>query len=183
MQTLASPLADSTAPATPGFLSNLINSTQNVGLFNAIQTYSTYGVTAGIWHIFAGVASAIAIASPGVGEAAGVGGLAAPFLADAAAPAGSAAVGGAPVLASAGQASSVGGLTVPASWSAATPAAADTATLAGSGWTAATEESSSVAAMPAGMPAVASAGRSGFGFGTPRYGFKPTVMPRPVMVG
>jgi PPE-repeat protein len=186
MQQLSSPLAGS-AQSSGGFLSNFIGSTQNVGLFNAIQTYSTYFVTAGIWHIFAGAASAIAIAS----EGGSVGGMA-PFLADATAPAGAAGLtatagtggfGGAPVLASAGQASSVGGLTVPASWSAATPAATETATLAGSGWTAATEGSSSVAAMPAGMPAAASAGRGGFGFGTPRYGFKPTVMPRPVMVG
>jgi PPE-repeat protein len=186
MQTLASPLADSTAPATPGFLSNIINSTQNVGLFNAIQTYSTYGVNAAIWHIFAGAASAIAIATEGGALPGG------PILADAAAPAAFAApaaspgLGATPVLASVGQSAPVGGLSVPPAWSAATPAAADSVTLAstgGSGWTAATEEGSSMTTVPAGMPAVASAGRGGFGFGTPRYGFKPTVMHRPVMVG
>jgi PPE-repeat protein len=186
MQTLASPLADSTLPATPGLLSNFINSTQNVGLFNAIQTYSTYGVNAAIWHIFAGAASAIAIATEGGAIPGG------PILADAAAPAASAVpaaspgLGATPVLASVGQSAPVGGLSVPPAWSAATPAAAESATLAstgGSGWAPVTEEGSSMTTVPAGMPAVASAGRGGFGFGAPRYGFKPTVMHRPVMVG
>jgi hypothetical protein len=39
-------------------------------------------------------------------------------------------------------------------------------------------------AVPAGMPAMANAaGRGGFGFGGPRYGNKPIVMPKPVGVG
>jgi PPE-repeat protein len=87
---------------------------------------------------------------------------------------------GAPVLASLGSASSVGGLSVPASWSAATPATTG-ATLAGSGWAAAAEEGE-VATLPAGMPSVASAGRAGYGMGAPRYGVKPTVMPKQVLV-
>jgi hypothetical protein len=36
--------------------------------------------------------------------------------------------------------------------------------------------------MPAGVPSVASAGRSGYGLGAPRYGVKPTVMPKPTVV-
>jgi hypothetical protein len=32
------------------------------------------------------------------------------------------------------------------------------------------------------MPSVASAGRGGFGIGAPRYGVKPTVMPKPTVV-
>ncbi len=84
------------------------------------------------------------------------------------------------VLASAGQAGSVGGLTVPASWSSATP---EGASLAGSGWTGGVEEPAPVSAVPAGMPAMANAGRAGLGFGGPRYGVKPTVMPKPVGVG
>jgi hypothetical protein len=36
--------------------------------------------------------------------------------------------------------------------------------------------------MPAGVPSVASAGRPGYGFGAPRYGVKPTVMPKPTVV-
>jgi PPE-repeat protein len=90
--------------------------------------------------------------------------------------------GGAPVLAGMGSASSVGGLSVPASWSAATPASAG-ATLAGSGWTAAAEEAGGVTGVPGVMPGMASAaGRNGYGFGAPRYGVKPTVMPKQVLV-
>lgn len=98
--------------------------------------------------------------------------------------AGAAGFGGAPVLAGLGSASSVGGLSVPASWAAATPATAE-ATLAGTGWTAAAEtESTAMSTVPAGvgMPAMASAGRGGLGFGAPRYGFKPTIMPKQVFV-
>jgi PPE-repeat protein len=99
---------------------------------------------------------------------------------------GSAGFGGA-VTAGMGEASSVGGLSVPASWSAATPAtlASSTAPLEGSGWTAATaatEEAAPVAAMP-GMPGMAAAAKGAAGFGGPRYGFKPTVMPKPMGVG
>ncbi len=183
VQTLSSPLAGSAAlPAQSGlgdFLSNFINSTQNVGLYNAIQTYGAALGNAGFWHLFAGVASAIGVGSEGVAAGGGA------VLVDAAAaPVGSAAVGAAPVLASAGQAGAVGGLSVPAGWQAATPAASAPATLASTGWTAAAEETSGMTTVPAGMPAMASAsGRGGYGFGTPRYGFKPTVMTRPVVAG
>lgn len=97
--------------------------------------------------------------------------------------AGSAGLGGAPVSAGVGQAPSVGRLSVPPSWAGATttPSAAPT-TLAGAGWTAAAPQNTSMAAMPAGVPAAGSAGRGGFGFGAPRYGVKPTVMPKPAVV-
>jgi PPE-repeat protein len=85
------------------------------------------------------------------------------------------------VLASAGQAGAVGGLSVPAGWSGAT---GEGATLAGTGWTAGVEEPAPMNAVPAGMPAMANAaGRGGLGFGGPRYGTKPIVMPKPVGVG
>jgi PPE-repeat protein len=91
-------------------------------------------------------------------------------------------IGGASVLASLGASSSVGGLSVPASWSAATPAATG-ATLAGTGWTAAAEEGAGMSGVPGVMPGMASAtGRGGYGFGAPRYGVKPTVMPKQVLV-
>jgi hypothetical protein len=80
-----------------------------------------------------------------------------------------------------GATSPVGGLSVPAGWAAATPDAG-AATLAGSGWTAPPEESMPMTNVAAGMPAVASAGRGGYGFSTPRYGVKPTVMPKSVLV-
>ena len=81
-----------------------------------------------------------------------------------------------------GQAASVGRLSVPPSWgtlvsNSATPPT--TATL--TGWTAPAPQSPSVAGVPAGVPAMATAGRAG-GLGAPRYGVKPTVMPKPAGV-
>ncbi|BBZ51324.1 PPE family protein [Mycobacterium heidelbergense] len=81
------------------------------------------------------------------------------------------------------EASAVGGLSVPASWSSAAPAtlASSTAPLEGSGWTAAAE-AEPVAAMP-GMPGMAGAAKGAAAYGTgPRYGFKPIVMPKQVVV-
>ena len=91
---------------------------------------------------------------------------------------------GAPVLAGVGQASSLGGLSVPASWAGAgVPAANSTpVTLTGAGWTSAAPQTPPVTTMPAGVPSMASAGRGGLGFGAPRYGVKPTVMPKPTVV-
>ncbi len=89
------------------------------------------------------------------------------------------------VSASMGQASLVGSFSAPPSWEAAVPASAGTAAGPAGSWAAAPEshpESHSMAAMPGGMTP-AGAERGGFGLSTPRYGFKPTVMPRPVMVG
>ncbi|UXA05097.1 PE domain-containing protein [Mycobacterium sp. SMC-2] len=93
-------------------------------------------------------------------------------------PAGAA---GAPMVAGLGQATAVGRLSVPPSWAAGasaptTPPAAPTLT----GWTTAAPQGPSVAGVPAGMPAVATAGKLG-GLGAPRYGVKPTVMGRPTV--
>ena len=93
-------------------------------------------------------------------------------------------VGGAAATAAVGEASAVGGLSVPASWSAAAPAtlASSTAPLEGSGWTVAAEEAGPVAAMP-GMPGMAAAAKGAGAYGSgPRYGFKPIVMPKQVIV-
>jgi PPE-repeat protein len=183
VQGLASPLQGS------DFLTNAINSTQNIGLFNSLQSYTAAAGNIVAWQMFASIATGMGLSHAHAAEpflfGAGTTGVAAlAGTAGSAAPAGLVGAAGAPVLAGAGQASSVGGMSVPAGWSAATPAAeTGSATLAGTGWTAAAEESESVAAVPAGMPAVASAGRGGLGFGGPRYGFKPTVMGRQVVVG
>jgi hypothetical protein len=89
-----------------------------------------------------------------------------------------------PVVAGMGQTSPLGGLSVPSSWAAPGVPAADStpATLAGAGWTSAAPQTPPVTTMPAGVPSVASAGRGGLGFGAPRYGVKPTVMPKPTVV-
>ena len=101
-----------------------------------------------------------------------------PTLAGSVTPSGSAGIGGTPVLAGLGKASTVGGMSVPANWSASAPAMSSSApTLEGSGWAVAPDEG--VTAVPAGMPAMATAGK-GLGFSTPRYGVKPTVMPKMV---
>jgi hypothetical protein len=141
------------------------------------------------WELAQGqfLPGAVSWTPPGSGESTTIGlasDVGAALPAGAAGPAGTAASGGAPVLASVGQAPSVGGLSVPPSWAAeAGPAASSTpATLAGAGWTSAAPPTAPVTAMPAGMPAVASAGREGLGFGAPRYGVKPTVMAKPAVV-
>lgn len=97
-------------------------------------------------------------------------------------PTGLAGVGTAPVSAGVGQASAIGRLSVPPTWTATTVSTAAPTTLTGTGWTTAAPQGAAVTTLPAGMPSVASAGRGGFGFGTPRYGVKPTVMPRPAVV-
>ncbi len=92
---------------------------------------------------------------------------------------------GAAASASVGEASAVGGLSVPASWSAAAPAtslASAAAPLEGSGWTVASEAAQPVSAMP-GMPGMAAAAKGAGAYGAgPRYGFKPIVMPKQVVV-
>ena len=82
-----------------------------------------------------------------------------------------------------GEASTVGGLSVPGSWSAAAPVtlASSTAPLDGSGWTVAPEEAAPVAAMP-GMPGAAAAAKGAGAYTAPRYGVKPIVMPKQVVV-
>jgi PPE-repeat protein len=82
-----------------------------------------------------------------------------------------------------GQATLVGELSTPPAWAAAAPeaSAASGNALQASSWSAAPENVETMAAMPGGMPI--GADRGGFGLSTPRYGFKPTVMARPVVAG
>ncbi len=163
-------------------LGNFINSTQNVGIWNGLQTYSAAFTNAGAWHAFAGIASAIAIAHGPAAEAGMT-----PLLVDSVATPVGAPAGGAPVLAGIGKAAPVGGLSVPPTWQAAVPTTATaipetTANQLSHGWTEA-EEAGRVNTVGAGVPGMASAGRGGSGLNSPRYGFKPTVMVRPVAAG
>ncbi|MEZ0366695.1 PE domain-containing protein [Mycobacterium sp. pUA109] len=117
----------------------------------------------------------------------GLAGLDGAVLVGAAQPVAPAAFGAAPVLAGVGQASTVAGLSVPPGWAAEPLSAAGTgaARLVGTGWTVAPPAAAPTATIPAGMPSVASAGRGATGLGTPRYGVKPTVLPKapkPVVV-
>lgn len=85
------------------------------------------------------------------------------------------------VSAGVGQASLVGSsLSVPPGWAGAAPVSPAASAIQASSFAPA-PENHSMAAMPPGM--AGGSGRGSFGFGTPRYGFKPTVMPRPVIAG
>jgi len=174
---LASPLAAADPPSLPTtFVANAIN-----GAVNTAAWWVMNAIPSGILLVHAANSAPATIAEAASAETV-AGGLGVTGLAGAVGPAGSTGFGGAPVLAGLGQASTVGGLSVPASWSAAIPATSSGASaLAGSGWAVAPEEAAPVAAVPAGIPAVATAGKS-LGFGGPRYGFKPTVMPKMVVV-
>ncbi|OBK29750.1 hypothetical protein A5634_17645 [Mycobacterium asiaticum] len=149
-------------------------------IFNGIQQI---GVTAS-WFMFAAIPNGIFAAHT---IDANIAAAAAEAAEAAAAPAAAAAagltgeVGAAGAAATLGEASLVGSLSVPASWSAAAPVAANAGTaLAGSGWTVA-EEAAAPGVM-AGMPGMAAAAKGAGAAAGPRYGFRPTIMPKQVVV-
>jgi PPE-repeat protein len=187
MQSLASPGATSSSTSGitytgNGFLNDLGTSGGNIGMYNyagAAVGFGLSGVSGGV-----GLAAAQSAAAPAAGAAAvppalGIGLEGA--LAGAVAPAGTASLGGTPVLAGMAQSSTVGGLSVPATWSAATPESS-AAPVTAADWHADYDEGGGVTNVATGMPAVSSTGRGGYGFSTPRYGVKPTVMPTKVLV-
>jgi hypothetical protein len=94
------------------------------------------------------------------------------------------AAGGGPVSAAIGGSTLVGSMSVPPSWAAGTTLVSSTApsALAGAGWTSAAPAATSGGFYP-GMPGMASAARNSAGFGAPRYGVKPIVMPKPALAG
>lgn len=195
----ASPLA--AAAATPSntpldYLSYLLGSTgngTNPNMLGGIFGLSSNG--ANILNIGAGNwASAgsdlLGMAGGGLldtsGDAAGAG-LAAdvassPGLgATGAAAGGMVGMGGMPV-ASMGSATMVNNLAVPPSWAGApAPAVTPVSAIQTAGWTAAAPQAGAGTVVP-GMPGMASAARSSAGFGAPRYGVKPIVMPKPTAV-
>ncbi|UQB93476.1 MULTISPECIES: PPE family protein [Mycobacterium] len=191
--------ANSTSQAAGLDLSSLITSpTSSGGLLQSIDNLmgtpsflnATNGaVNTAAWWVCATIPNAVSLGHT-LGSVPSI-----PFsLADSVAPAAGAAaitpgttvgsVSGAGASAALGEASTVGRLSVPAGWNAAAPAsslASATAPLEGSGWTAAAE-AEGVTAMP-GMPGMAAAAKGAGAYGTgPRYGFKPIVMPKQVVV-
>lgn len=95
---------------------------------------------------------------------------------------GAAAAGEGAVAAGIGEAAAVGALSVPPSWAAGATLVSSTTpgALAGAGWSAAAPAAGTPGMlMPGGL---ASAARNSSGFGAPRYGVKPIVMPKPVAV-
>jgi PE family/PPE-SVP subfamily C-terminal region len=90
-------------------------------------------------------------------------------------------MGGVP-MASMGSATMVNSLSVPPSWAGTyAPVASPITAVQTAGWTAAAPQAGMGSVIP-GMPGMASAGRSSAGFGAPRYGVKPLVMPKPKAV-
>jgi PPE-repeat protein len=188
MQGLTSPGA-TTLPSAAGFpytgngfLNDLFSSGGNIGMYNytgAAVGFGSSGIMGGV-----GLAAAQNSAAGGTGAAAAapaaLGANLAAGPAGSVAPAGTAGVGAAPVLAGMGQSSTVGRLSVPATWSAATPESS-AAPITAADWNGDFDEGS-VTNVATGMPAVASSGRGGYGLSTPRYGVKPTVMPSQVLV-
>ncbi|WP_310773415.1 PPE family protein [Mycobacterium sp. Z3061] len=150
-------------------------------IFNGIQQV---GVTAS-WFMFAAIPNGIFAAhtiDANIAAAAAEAAAPAAAAAEGAAAGLASEVGAAGAAASLGEASLVGSLSVPASWAGATPAveaAAGTA-LAGSGWT--VPEEGAAPGMMAGMPGMAAAAKGAGAYAGPRYGFKPIVMPKQVVV-
>ncbi|OBH23053.1 PE family protein [Mycobacterium sp. E342] len=90
---------------------------------------------------------------------------------------------GAMPMASMGSATMVSNLSVPPSWAgSATPVVGTSAApLETVGWTAAAPQAGTGTVIP-GMPGMGAAARNSAGFGAPRYGVKPIVMPKPATV-
>jgi hypothetical protein len=95
------------------------------------------------------------------------------------------AAGGGPISAAIGGSTLVGSMSVPPSWAAGTTLVSSTApsALAGAGWTSAAPAATTGGGFYPGMPGMASAARNSAGFGAPRYGVKPIVMPKPAIAG
>jgi hypothetical protein len=174
VRSLASPVtaAAAAAPDASSLVEDTINGAVNTGAW-----FTTAGIVSGIFlnHTLntmpaaAGTAGAIPAAA------------AATALANTAMPAG---LGGPPVMAALGATPSVGGLSVPAAWSTAAPATSSTtagvSALEGSGWVV-PEEGAAIAGVP-GAPGMAIASKGAGAYAGPRYGVKPVVMPKLVVV-
>jgi len=135
------------------------------GLFSAISAPSD---AAGGLGGLAGAADLSGATAPAVGPGmGGMGGMA----------------GAMPVTAGLGGATMVGKLSVPPSWAGTVTTVSSTTPmgLSPAGWTAAAPQAGSGTIIP-GMPGMGAAARNSAGFGAPRYGVKPIVMPKPATV-
>ncbi|CQD19935.1 PPE family protein [Mycobacterium lentiflavum] len=164
---------------TPSVL-NAINGAVNTAAWFTMITIPT---AVSLGHVLAGAAVPAAAVSDVV--PAGAGGVIEGAVVSSVSPMAGAGGLGSAATASLGGAQTVSRLSVPASWAAnaapATELAAATAPIEGSGWTAATEEASVMGAP--GMPGMVAGAKGAGAFGSgPRYGFKPIVMPKQVVV-
>ncbi|BAV40285.1 MULTISPECIES: PPE family protein [Mycobacterium ulcerans group] len=150
------------------FVANVIN-----GAVNTAAWYTTATIPTAIFLANALDTGAPVIAAEGAIEAAEGAAAATAGLANTVTPTG--------VGAALGEATLVGKLAVPTSWSSALPeTAATTGALGGSGWTV-PEEAAPVSGV-AGVPGMAAAAKGAGAYAGPRYGFKPIVMPKQVVV-
>ena len=163
--------------------SNLFNGLSSAGYVNpAIITPAATSAMSDINSVGSGASGLPTVTTPG---GIGVPGLASVTL-PAHGPASMPGLGG--VSAVTARASLVGQLSVPQAWTTATQVTNHSgAAFPGGGWTtAASAGSGAQGVVPAGMPGMPGVpmggGGSGFGHG-PRYGFRPTVMPRPPAAG
>ncbi|ORV45582.1 hypothetical protein AWC02_13560 [Mycolicibacter engbaekii] len=81
-----------------------------------------------------------------------------------------------------GNAPKVGAMSVPSAWAAAVPASGPVGGVAATGYAVSAPAAQAGAAGMPGVP-LAAPGQRSYGFAAPRYGFKPTVMARPVAAG
>ena len=200
LQSLASPAATSAATTTTPFQSlfsfifgTTVLPTNMAALVTDYSPYaSLFYNTEGLPYFSVGMgnfgiqmaksAGILGGAAPAAAAPAlhGLGGLGAGLGGGAAGAAGGAAHS---VSAISGEAASIGKLAVPASWAGATPAAAPGGVQLVSSVSAAPEAAGAGGGnLLGGMP-LAGAGRGGLGAFGPRYGFKPTIMPRPPSAG
>ncbi|WP_322859346.1 PPE domain-containing protein [Mycobacterium europaeum] len=182
----AAPLAAAAAPTLPFQTTGILGSIDNFLGTPAVLNGINGGVNTAAWFVMNTIPTAVSLGHT-LGSVPSI-----PFaLTDSVTPLAGGmvqgtmvgSVSGAGASAALGEASAVGGLSVPAGWNAAAPAslASSTAPLEGSGWTAAAE-AEPVTAMP-GMPGMAAAAKGAGAYGSgPRYGFKPIVMPKQVVV-
>ncbi len=193
----ADPITEAAAAALPFQSNGLLQSIDGLfgtpaffnGVNGAVNTSAWFVMTAiptavSLGHTFAGATVPAAAVSDVVPEA-GSAGVVEGTMVRAVAPVGGMGLG-AGASGSLGQATTVGKLSVPATWSAAAPAqaelAAATAPLEGSGWTVATEETGTAMGAP-GMPGMLAGAKGAGAYGSgPRYGFRPIVMPKQVVV-
>lgn len=191
-QVLAAPLAQAAAVPTLPFTTNgLLGSIDNFLGTPAVENAINGAVNTAAWFVMNTIPTAVSLghtlgAVPAIAVSdvvpAGAAGITEGTMVGAVAPAGLGGMSSAAL----GEASAVGGLSVPAGWASAAPAtlASTTAPLEGSGWTVASEAAAAepVTAMP-GMPGMAAAAKGAGAYGAgPRYGVKPIVMPKQVVV-
>ncbi|OBK49864.1 PPE family protein, SVP subgroup [Mycobacterium kubicae] len=162
--------APSAAEALPSPLSDIAN-IFDVGAGNVASAASDLlGLANGGLLVPAGDAAADSAAAEGV-AATGL------------ASTGSADVGAPPPAAGLGGTAPVGGLAAPPNWAGPATLVSSTSArpLSGAGWTTAAPQAAPTTIVP-GAPGLAAATRNSAGFGAPRYGVKPLVMPKSELV-